>query len=33
VKNPLQNETFMLAIVSGLLAWVFTLAVKAAFTG
>jgi hypothetical protein len=30
LKNPLQNEIFMLAIVSGMLAWLLTIALKAA---
>jgi hypothetical protein len=33
LKNPLRNETFMLAIFSGMLAWVLTLALKAAISG
>jgi hypothetical protein len=30
LRNPLRNETLMLAFVSGILAWVITLALKAA---
>jgi hypothetical protein len=33
LKNPLRNETLVLAALSGMLAWVLTLALKAAFTG
>jgi hypothetical protein len=30
MRNPLRNETLMLAIASGMLAWVLTIALKAA---
>jgi hypothetical protein len=33
LKNPLRNETLMLAVVSGLLAYVLTLALKVAISG
>ena len=33
LKNPLRNETLMLAIASGLLAWLLTVALKAAISG
>jgi hypothetical protein len=33
LKNPLRNETLVLAALSGMLAWVLTLALKAGFTG
>jgi hypothetical protein len=33
MKNPLRNETLMLAFVSGILAYVLTLALRAAISG
>jgi hypothetical protein len=33
MKNPLRNETLMLAFVSGILAYVLTLALKTAISG
>jgi len=33
LKNPMRNETLMLAVVSGMLAGLLTLALKSAFTG
>ena len=33
LKNPIRNETLMLAIVSGVLAYVLTLALKMAISG